>query len=64
MKNKTQENYLNQPRVKQFLRDNYTSSHIRRIILSPDISVTIKDFLIDNSFHENIINDFIAGHIR
>lgn len=64
MNNKIQDDYLNQPRVKQFLRDGHISAQIRQIILSPHISTTIKDILIDNSCKENLINDFFITHIK
>lgn len=64
MKDKVLHDYLNQPRVRQFLRDGWVPTQLRQIIMSPDVPVAVKDALIDNLLQENVINDFVVGRLR
>lgn len=64
MKDKVLHDYLNQPRVRQFLRDEWVPTQLRQIIMSPDVPVAVKDALIDNLLQENVINDFVIGRLR
>ena len=64
MKDKVLHDYLNQPRVRQFLRDEWVPTQLRQIIMSPDVPVAVKDALIDNMLQENVINDFVIGRLR
>ena len=56
--------FLEQPRVKQFLRDISVPGQVKKLILSPDVPMDIKEALIQNPYQDSLINDFFCGRIR
>lgn len=56
--------FLMQPRVKQFLADGRVSNQVKKLILSPDVPMDIKEALIQNPYQDSLINDFFCGRIR
>ncbi|MBR3782426.1 MAG: hypothetical protein IKL14_03510 [Alphaproteobacteria bacterium] len=53
-----------QPRVKQFLADGRVPNQVKKLILSPDVPMDIKEVLIQNPYQDSLINDFFCGRIR
>ncbi len=56
--------FLMQPRVKQFLADGRVPNQVKKLILSPDVPMDIKEALIQNPYQDSLINDFFCGRIR
>lgn len=58
------EDFLKQPRVKQFLRDKWVPYQVKQFILRSDVPIEIKDALIANPYQDNLINNFLYGRLR
>lgn len=63
MKQKNEE-FLKQPRVKQFLRDKWVPYQVKQFILRSDVPIEVKEALIANPYQENLINNFCSGRSR
>jgi hypothetical protein len=64
MQNKNLNDFIEQPRVKQFLRDKWVDNQVKQIVLSPNVSVEIKEALIKNPFQDKLIDDISYGRVR
>lgn len=56
--------FLQQPRVKQLLRDGWVPYRVKQLILRSDVPIEAKEALIANPYQDTLIDDFCFRRFR